>query len=134
MEVRRPPADVHDALSRVSGAAADLELLSLRARAAEELLDGSAAEVDWKAYANASTDTAAGQLALADFYHRRLQPQKEAEALAAAARAPDLTSDRLLRASERRSWSTFDRIFALVVDQQLPEAFAEDECRAWIAR
>ena len=134
VEVRRSPADAHDALRTAPGAAADRELLALRARVAEEKLDPAAAEADWKAYASASTDVGAGQLALADFYHRRLMPQQEADALAAAARAADPPADRLVPAPERRSWRVFERLFALVDAQQLPDAFAEAQCRAWIAR
>src|SRR5688500_15187806 len=89
VEVRRSPADAHDALRTAAGAATDRELLALRARVAEERLDPEAAEADWRAYASASTDVAAGQLALADFYHRRLLAQREGDALAAAARAED---------------------------------------------
>src|SRR5580704_16716121 len=134
VEVRRSPADAYDALTRVPGAATDRELLALRARAAEDKLDPAAAEADWSAYATVSTDAAAGQLALADFYHRRLLPQKEGDALAAAGRAADPPADRLLHAPERRSWRIFERIFALVDAQQLPDAFAEGQCRAWVAR
>ncbi len=134
VEVRRVPADAREALTSLPGAAGDAQLLAFRARAAEEMLQPAAAEADWKAYAGALTDAAAGQLALADFYHRRLLPQKEADALAAAAQASDPPSDRLLRVAERRSWRTFERIFALVDAQQLPDAFAEAEYRAWIAR
>ena len=134
VEVRRSPADAHDALAAVPAGATDRDLLALRARAAEEKLDFAAAEADWKAYASASTDVGAGQLALADYYHRRLVPQREGDALAAAARAADPPSDRLLRAPERRSWRIFDRIFSLVGVQQLPDAFAEAQYRAWVAR
>jgi Flp pilus assembly protein TadD len=134
VEVRRSPADAHEALARSSGAAPDRELLALRARVAEEKLDPAAAEADWKAYASASPDAADGQLALADFYHRRLLPQKEADALAAASREEDSSEDRLLPVHERRSWRIFGRIFALVDAQRLPDAFAEAQCRAWIAR
>ena len=134
VQVRRSPADAHDALTRIQGAATDRDLLALRARAAEEKLDPAAAEADWRAYASASTDAAAGQLALADFYHRRLLPQKEGDALAEAARAADPPADRLLGVHERRSWRIFERIFALVDAQRLPDAFAEAQGRAWIAR
>jgi cellulose synthase operon protein C len=134
IEVRRAPADAHEALGRVSGAAADQQLLALRARSAEESLDLTAAEADWRAFATGSTDAAAGQLALADFYHRRFQVPQEADALAAAAAAADPPTDRLLPAAARRSWHTFERILALVDAQQLPDAFAEREYRAWSAR
>ena len=134
VEVRRAPADAREALTSLPGAAGDAQLLAFRARAAEEMLQPVAAEADWKAYAGALPDAAAGRLVLADFYHRRLLPQQEADALAEVAQASDPPSDRLLRVAERRSWRTFERIFALVDAQQLPDAFAEAEHRAWIAR
>jgi tetratricopeptide (TPR) repeat protein len=133
VEVRRAPADAHDALTRIAGGT-DGELLALRARVAEEKLDPASAEADWKAFAAAAADTAAGQLALADFYHRRLRPQREADALAVAAGAADPPGDRLQPPAERRSWQIFVRIFALIAAQQLPDAFAEAQGRAWIAR
>jgi len=134
IEVRRSPGDAHEALARTPAGAATPELLRLRARVAEESLDVAAAESDWRAYAAASADASAGQLALADFYHRRLLVPQEGDALAAAARAADPAADRLLPARERRSWRTFERIVALVDAQQLPDAFAEAQYRAWSAR
>src|SRR6185436_14822190 len=101
VEVRRPPADARAALLKLPST--DTDLLPLRARVAEEALDFQAAEADWKTYASLSKDVAAGQLTLADFYHRRLMPPQEAEALAAAAQAPDLPGDRLVPVAERRS-------------------------------
>lgn len=134
VEVRRSPADAHDMLTKAGAAAADVQLFALRARVAEEKLDQAAAEADWKAYASASPDRVVGQLALADFYHRRLLPQQEADALAAAAGADDTPADRLLAETERRSWRIFERLFALIDAQQLPDAFAEAQTRAWLAR
>ena len=104
VEVRRSPAEAHAALAGVTGAAADPQLFALRAHVAEESLDPVAAESDWRAYAGASADAGAGQIALADFYHRRLLAQKEGEALAAAAQAADPVTDRLLSALRWRSW------------------------------
>ena len=134
VEVRRAPADAHAALLKAGAGSSDQDLLALRARIAEEKLDPAAAEADWQAYASGATDAGAGQLALSDFYHRRLMPQKEADALAAAARAADPPADRLLPAAERRSWQIFKRIFALIEAQRLPDAFAEAQTRAWVAR
>ena len=134
VEVRRPPAETHEALARIVAGSADQELLAKRARAAEEQLDPAAAEVDWKAYARASPDAGEGQVALADFYHRRLMPQEEAAALAAAAQAADPPGDRLVAPAERRSWRLFERLFALVAAQQLPDALADAQYRAWMAR
>ncbi len=132
VEVRRAPAETHEALAGVAGA--DRDLLAMRARAAEEQLDAAAAEVDWKAYARASTDAGEGQLALADFYHRRLMTPQEADALAAAAGSADPPRDRLVPPAQRRSWRTFERLFALIDAQQLPASLAEAQYRAWIAR
>src|SRR5262249_9584503 len=98
VETRRSPSETFEALSASSGAPADGEWLAMRARAAEEKLDPAAAETDWKAYAAAATDRGEGQIALADFYHRRLMPQQEVEALAVAARTPDPPGDRFLNA------------------------------------
>jgi Flp pilus assembly protein TadD len=133
VEVRRAPADTYEALTKLQGAV-DRDARAMRARAAEEALDPVAAETEWKAYAAASADVADGQLALADFYHRRLMPQQEADALARAAPVPDPPADRLLPAAERRSWRTFERLFSLIAAQQLPDALAEAQYRAWIAR
>src|SRR6266508_2963051 len=132
IETRRTPADTHALLTRLPDASTDRDLLAMRARVAEEKLDAAAAETDWKAYAAASADKAEGQLALADFYHRRLMPQQEADALASAAQAPDPPSDRLLAVNARRTSRTFERLFALIAAQQLPDAFAEAQYRAWI--
>jgi tetratricopeptide (TPR) repeat protein len=134
VEVRRPPAETHQALARIDGVTADQELLAKRARAAEEQLDPASAEVDWKAYARVSADAGEGQVALADFYHRRLMPQEEAAALAAAAQAADPPGDRLVAPAERRSWRLFERFFALAAAQQLPDALAEAQYRAWMVR
>jgi len=134
VEVRRSPSDAYDALTKMPGAATDRELLALRGRAAEEKLDPAAAETNWTAYASSSPDAAAGRLVLADFYHRRLLPQKEGDTLAAAAAAPAAPADALLPVSERRAWRIYQRIFALVDAQQLPDAFAEAQIRAWGAR
>jgi tetratricopeptide (TPR) repeat protein len=134
VEVRRAPAETHAALAGLAGGPSDRDLLAMRARAAEEQLDPADAEDDWNAYARALADAGQGQLALADFYHRRLLPQQEADALAAAARSPDPPRDRLVPPAERRSWHTYERMFALIGAQQLPSSFAEAQYRAWIAR
>jgi tetratricopeptide (TPR) repeat protein len=133
VDVRKSSAETYEGLRTVTDPAAGAALFALRGRAAEEKLDPVAAETDWIAFSHAVKDAGAGQLALANFYHRRLQPQKEADALAAAARAPDAPGDRLLPPDERRSWRTFARLFALIDTQQLPDTFAEAQDRAWMA-
>ena len=46
----------------------------------------------------------------------------------------DSPGDRLVPPAERRSWRTFERIFALIAAQQLPAALRDAQHRAWIAR
>jgi tetratricopeptide (TPR) repeat protein/Flp pilus assembly protein TadD len=133
--VRRPPDETRAALSQlISAAPSDAELLSLRALEDEQQLDFAAAEADWKQYAQSVKDPAAGQLALADFYHRRLRPQDEVAALAAAAQAPSPDSERLVAPAEQRSWLAFERIFVLIGNQALPADLAADSYRKWMAR
>lgn len=133
--VRRPPEETRAELSKlISAAPSDAELLSLRALEDEQQLDFAAAEADWKQYAQSAKDAAAGQLALADFYHRRLRPQDEVAALAAAAQMPSPDSERLVSASEQRSWRAFERIFALIDAQALSPGLAADSYRKWMAR
>src|SRR5260370_25802091 len=87
------------------------ELYSLRALEDEQQLDFTAAEGDWKSFAEKSEDKVAGQLSLADFYHRRLRPLDEIKVLSAAAGAPPDASEKLTPASEQRSWRAVERSF-----------------------
>jgi Flp pilus assembly protein TadD len=133
--VRRPPEETRAALGQLlSAAPSDSELLSLRALEDEQQLDFTAAEADWKQSAQSAKDPAAGQLALADFYHRRLRPKDEVAALVAAAQMPSPGSERLVAASEQRSWRAFDRIFALIDAQALSPDLSADSYRKWMAR
>ena len=73
---RRPPRETRAALgAMIKGQARNAELYSLRALEDEQQLDVAAAESDWKAYVESSSDKINAQLALADFYHRRLRPE-----------------------------------------------------------
>src|SRR5262249_5443313 len=133
--VRRPPEETRAELSKMlSAAPSDAELLSLRALEDEQQLDFTAAEADWKQYAQNTKDSAAGQLALADFYHRRLTPQDEVQALVAAAQFPSPDSERLLPTSQQRSWQAFERTFTLINAQALSPDVAADAYRKWMAR
>ena len=57
------------------------DLYSLRALEDEQQLDFAAAESDWKAYVENSSDKINAQLTLADFYHRRVRPSDEIKTL-----------------------------------------------------
>ena len=135
VEVRRSPADAHDALTTVAGAAADRELLALRARAAEEKLDPAAAEADWTRLRERLDRRRRGTARA-----RRLLSSSSAaaEGRGRAGRCGPRggsagRSSAAVRPSGDRGESS-NGSFALVDAQQLPDAFAEAQCRAWIAR
>jgi predicted Zn-dependent protease len=132
---RRPPAETRPALGElIQQKPAEAELYSLRALEDEQQLDFTAAESDWRVYVDKSADKVAAQQALADFYHRRLRPQDEIAALLVVAGAPPDGAERLTPASEQRSWRAFERIFAIIQAQGLPQDVSIVEYRAWIAR
>ena len=98
----RPPAETRSALSElIQQKPADAELYSLRALEDEQQLDFAAAETDWKLYVEKAANKPVAQLALADFYHRRLQPQNEITVLAAIAGAPADASESLTPVTEQ---------------------------------
>ena len=134
VEVRRSPADAYDALTSVPGAATDRELLALRARAAEDKLDPAAAEADWSVYATVSADAAAGQLALAHSITavcwRRRKGMRRRRRPRGGFRRRIVCC---MRPSGDRGGFRAD-IRARRRAQQLPDAFAEGQCRAWVAR
>ena len=133
--VRRPPQETRDALSKLIAATpAEADLVALRAQAAEEQLDFAAAEQDWTKFAELTADKAAGQLALADFYHRRLRPLDEIRALDAAGAQPASPLERWTPVTEQGSWKTFARAVALVEAQALPAETGVAQYRAWMAR
>jgi len=88
---RRPPAETRPALGELINAQPrNADLYSLRALEDEQQLDFSAAESDWKEYVENASGKTDAQIALADFYHRRVRPLNEIKTLsvvAAAARA-----------------------------------------------
>jgi predicted Zn-dependent protease len=132
---RRPPSETRPALGELlKKQPGNAELYSLRALEDEQQLDFTAAEADWKNFAEKSEDKLAAQLSLADFYHRRLRPLDEIKALSAAASAPPDISGKLTPASEQRSWRTFERIFGVISAQGLPAEVSVAQYRRWLAR
>ena len=132
---RRPPREARPLLDQLIGQAPQqADLYSLRALQEEQQLDFAAAETDWKAYAQRAADRAAGQLALADFYHRRLRPQEEIAALSVVAQSAAAANESLLAPVQQESWNAFKRIFNVIADSALPAAVSDSEYRAWIAR
>ena len=133
--VRREPGQTREALTKLIAAAPkDAELYALRARAAEEQLDAAGAEADWIQQAKLAADAGAGQLALADFYHRRLRPADEVRALEAAAEAANPPAEKFLPAADQRAWHTLERLIALADAQALPVETGEAVYRLWTKR
>ena len=131
---RRPPSETRTALGAIiTKQPKDAELYSLRAQEDEQQLDFTAAESDWKTYTANSADPMEAQIALADFYHRRLRPSDEISALSIVARAPVDSSERLLTPPEQRSWHAFERIFNIIGTQGLPKDVSIAQYRDWLA-
>jgi len=81
---------------------------------------------------NASSQTA--QLALADFYHRRVRPLDEIKELSVIANAGAQASEELAVPAEQESWRAFERIFSIIRNQGLGKEFSAAQYRAWLAR
>lgn len=133
--VRRPAKETRPELAKLIAAApSEAELYSLRALEAEQQLDFAAAEADWNKYVDLAADKGAARLALADFYHRRLQPREEFATLGLAAREANPPSEKLLAADGQRSWKTYERIFALIDEQKLPAESGIGQFGQWTLR
>ncbi|HEV2715012.1 MAG TPA: hypothetical protein VGU64_07070, partial [Terriglobales bacterium] len=132
---RRPPRETRPALAElIKTQPRNAELYSLRALEDEQALDFSAAESDWKAYVENSSDKISAQLALADFYHRRLRPSDEIKTLSLVASAPPIAVEKLTPLAQQRSWQAFERTFGIIQAQGLPKEVSIARYRAWIAR
>src|SRR5271157_721569 len=132
---RRPPRETRPALADLIKAQPhSADLYSLRALEDEQQLDFAAAESDWKAYGENSSDKVSAQLALADFYHRRLRPADEIKTLSLVANAPPIAAEKLTSTAQQRSWQAFERIFGVIEAQGLPKDVSIAQYRAWINR
>jgi len=132
---RRPPSETRPALTElIKSQPRNADLYSLRALEDEQQLDFTAAESDWKAYAVNASDKVNAELALADFYHRRLLPGDEIKTLSLVATAPPIAAETLTPLSQQQSWGAFERIFGIIQDQGLSKDISIAQYRAWIAR
>ncbi len=132
VQLRRPPAETRDALSKmIAGSPRDAALYRLRAHEAELAEDFTAAEADWRRYAELAPDSAAANLELADFYHRRMRPHDEVAALLAVTRDK---GDLITSVTEQRPWKAFERMMAVAENDGLSDADALRAMRAWVAR
>jgi predicted Zn-dependent protease len=132
---RRPPSETRPALSNlIKTQPSKAELYSLRALEDEQQLDFTAAESDWKAFVEHSSDKIDAQLALADFYHRRLRPADEIKTLSLVANAAPITAEKLISPSQHHSWQAFERIFRVIQAQGFPKDVSVAQYRSWLAR
>jgi predicted Zn-dependent protease len=132
---RRPPRETRPALGDlIKTQSHNADLYSLRALEDEQQLDFTAAESDWKTYAENASDKINAQIALADFYHRRLRPADEIKTLGLVANAAPVTAEKLTAPTEQHSWQAFERIFVVIRAQGMPKEASIAQYRAWIAR
>lgn len=135
VSVRRPPKETRPELTKLIGTApGDSELYSLRALEDEQQLDFTAAESDWKKYADLAADKGAARIALADFYHRRLRSRDEFNVLIAASFEPPPASEKLVPSAAQRPWQIFERSINVVEEQGLDPLLAVAQYTQWIAR
>lgn len=132
---RRAPRETRPALAELLKANdAQAALYSLRALQDEQALDFTAAEADWKAWAEHSPDRTTAELDRADFYARRLRPQDEIDTLMSVAQSPSSASEALTADNQQRSWVAFERILAVAQNNALPADTIDRTWKAWIAR
>ena len=103
ISVRRPPKESTGELTKlITAAPRDANLYSLRALEEEQQLDFKAAEEDWQRRIEMMKDRMSARVDLADFYHRRLKPREEFDALGLAAMEAAPDSDKLLPDAQQR--------------------------------
>ena len=131
----RPARDTVEALGELIRATpTEADLYALRAHEGERQLEFELAEADWKKFAELSEDPAEGQLALADFYQRRLRPDDEVAALLAVGRSATPAKERFFPAQQQRSWRAFERGLAVIEAQALPGETTARQYSAWLER
>jgi tetratricopeptide (TPR) repeat protein/predicted Zn-dependent protease len=132
---RRPPSEGGPLIDELLRAEPhNAELYSLRALQDEQRLDFAAAEKDWKLYTEHAKDRIGAQFTLADFYHRRVRPADEIQALAAIAESPSGPGEEFIAPQQQRSWRAFERIFSLIAANALPAGLAAAKYRTWVER
>jgi hypothetical protein len=134
----RPPQESQTELAKLlTNDPKQARLYSLKAMEDERALDFPAAERDWQAFAAHTPDGSPAKahalLELADFYHRRLQPNDEIHALLDAAAQPSAT-DAFTASDKQPAWAAFNRIVAVAKSQVLPPAITQHAFDAWITR
>jgi predicted Zn-dependent protease len=132
--VRRPPKETAPQLAMLSaGTPSDTELIAATAREYESLLDFKNAEDRWKLLDSVSSDRVASQIELADYYHRRMQPAQELQALTTAESRLPAIDDPLKPEPQQRAWQLHERAQLLIQAQAMPAAEAIRDFDTWIA-
>ncbi len=132
--VRRPPGETAPQLVQLSSRTPDAELVSLAAREYEAKLDFTNAEFRWRSLDSVSPDRAGNQIQLADYYHRRMQPQQELQALAVAANVLPAIDAPLQPQPQQRAWKIHERAQQLIQAEAMPATLAIQDYEAWIAK
>ena len=122
----RPPSESRMHLAKlISQSPHEGELYSLRAREDERALEITAAEDDWKRAAEASANKVAAIQELADFYHRRVEPDKEVGVLLQLGAVPQQTGEQFQPDPQQAQWSAFRRCIDVANESLLPSAERE---------
>ena len=111
---RRSPRETVPALTELQQSQKTAALYSLRALEEEQALDFTAAERDWRSWADGAEDRVGAHLDLADFYERRLNAEAELAALEFAGAAPADAKERWTAVENERSWKAFERALTVV--------------------
>ena len=130
----RPPAEAKEQLGALTGGAQQSAFFALRAHEEERMLDIVGAESDWNRAAEYSADKAAGFLDLAHFYQRRVEPQKQLQALLWAAREPNKAAERFVPPGATVSYAAFQEALQLCVDARLGADAEMRVYQAWMDR
>ena len=131
----RPPVEAKEQLAKaITAAPQQADLYALRAHEEERWLDTAGAEADWNRAAQVSSDKAAAFLDLAHFYQRRVEPQKQLQALLSAAGQPDKPSERFTAPASTASYAAFEEALKLCADANLGAESAIRVYQAWLDR
>ncbi|HEY7210711.1 MAG TPA: hypothetical protein VH477_10610, partial [Bryobacteraceae bacterium] len=132
---RRPPTESAKELTALVNRSPERgDLYALRAAENERQLNINGAESDWKRAAELATDKAHAVLDLADFYHRRLQPDLELQTLLRAVKLPAYGLDRFRPDHLQFSWRTFERAADVAKQARLGSGATDDVYQSWIER
>jgi tetratricopeptide (TPR) repeat protein len=124
--VRRPPGETAPQLASIPARTPpDAELVALTAREYEAQLDFTNAEARWKLL---------DSVQLADYYHRRMQPAQELQALTSAENQQPAVNAPLQPQPQQRAWALHERAQQLIQAEAMPAAQAIQDYESWIAK